>query len=82
MFVQHGTVHLNAPRDSVSVAQWLTQWTYMREVPGSIPIDVTCLFPHFISYGEVANSSCFCNNLTSLLNILLRFFYHFKLYSF
>ena len=44
-------------RNSVSVAQWLTQWTYMREVPGSIPIDVTCLFFHFISYGEFANSS-------------------------
>ena len=46
-------------RHSVSVAQWLTLWTYMREVPGSIPIDVTCLFHHFISYCEVANSSFF-----------------------
>ena len=46
-------------RHSVCVAQWLTQWTYMREVPGSIPIDVLCLFHHCFSYGEVANSSLF-----------------------
>ena len=51
-------------RHSVSVAQWLTQWTYMREVPGSIPIDVTCLFHHCISYGKVANSSFFMARLT------------------
>ena len=57
VFVLLCTVHLNAPRDIV--AQWLTQWSYMREVPGSIPIHATCLFYHFISYGEVANSSFF-----------------------
>ena len=46
-------------RHSVSVAQWLTQWTFMREVPDSIPIDVLCLSHHCFSHGEVANSSFF-----------------------
>ena len=66
-------MHLNAPRDIV--AQWLTQWSYMREVPGSIPIHVTCLFHHFISYGEVANSSLFLQEF----NITIK--YSFKIFS-
>ena len=50
-------------RHSVSVAQWLTQWTYMREVPGSIPIDVTCLFHHFI-FLMAKSLNLVSNNLT------------------
>ena len=51
----------------------------MREVVGSIPIHVTCLFRHCISYGEVANSPFFLQEFNITIKYSFKIFLLFQI---